>query len=355
MDYNHSVGKTQGLGCNDSPIDPRTYSANDLTRVGALPQSGKVNMEVPSTNDLCNQRLLGICTACAVRNASEHHFNDGVRLSEYWHYLIQKTKVDGNTTEGSSILNSLKSANKYGVPTKDMESNFPLKVDGTYSQFVQDFNFKYGGFIPQEVLDNASNHRLLGYYSVPISPTSLAREICDGRVLLCRFTVGDNTYRPSWRPEDLFPLRPPVQVDGGHAWCMTEYSGLDNSQTGVLLNSWSRAWGNVGYGSFIFQTQVPYFTEAFAISDEVLPPKPFKFLNNLSYGMTHPDIKLLQKFLNTHGFPVSLHSVGSLGQESNYFGSLTKLAVIRFQQANNIKPAIGNCYEITRGIINNYK
>jgi peptidoglycan hydrolase-like protein with peptidoglycan-binding domain len=50
--------------------------------------------------------------------------------------------------------------------------------------------------------------------------------------------------------------------------------------------------------------------------------------------MTGSDVKLLQQYLNTHGFPVSLTGVGSLGKESTYFGPGTRNAVIFFQEAH---------------------
>ena len=79
----------------------------------------------------------------------------------------------------------------------------------------------------------------------------------------------------------------------------------------------------------------------------------FTFQNNLSLKMIHPDVKELQKYLNTHGYPVALSGAGSLGNETTKFGPLTKSALIKFQQAKNIIPAVGFFGPITRGLINN--
>jgi hypothetical protein len=81
-------------------------------------------------------------------------------------------------------------------------------------------------------------------------------------------------------------------------------------------------------------------------------PSKFVFLNNLQSGMIHSDVKELQKYLNTHGFPVALSGAGSLGNETTKFGALTKKALIKFQIANNINPAVGYFGPITRGLIN---
>ena len=48
------------------------------------------------------------------------------------------------------------------------------------------------------------------------------------------------------------------------------------------------------------------------------------------------DVKLLQIYLNNHGYTVSSSGAGSLGNEINNFGSLTKKAVIKFQKDHNL-------------------
>jgi hypothetical protein len=56
------------------------------------------------------------------------------------------------------------------------------------------------------------------------------------------------------------------------------------------------------------------------------------FYRNLTIGDVGPDVLLLQKFLNTDFVTVVAQSgVGSVGNETNYFGNLTKDAVTRFQ------------------------
>ena len=47
--------------------------------------------------------------------------------------------------------------------------------------------------------------------------------------------------------------------------------------------------------------------------------------------MTDPEIKLLQEYLNAHGFILAKTGPGSPGNETQKFGTLTKTALIKFQ------------------------
>jgi hypothetical protein len=62
---------------------------------------------------------------------------------------------------------------------------------------------------------------------------------------------------------------------------------------------------------------------------------------NLSWKMKGEDVRILQQYLNTHGYPIAPTGVGSLGHETTYFGLATKAALIKFQIAHKILPATG--------------
>ena len=68
--------------------------------------------------------------------------------------------------------------------------------------------------------------------------------------------------------------------------------------------------------------------------------------------MVDPQVKELQKYLNSHGFVVALSGPGSLGNETEKFGDLTVQALKNFQMTKGIIPATGYFGPITRGVIN---
>ncbi len=55
----------------------------------------------------------------------------------------------------------------------------------------------------------------------------------------------------------------------------------------------------------------------------------------LRVGSVGEDVRALQVFLNTHGFPVAQTGRGSLGNETAFFGPKTKQALIKFQEAHS--------------------
>ncbi|MDQ3075849.1 MAG: DUF5011 domain-containing protein [bacterium] len=76
------------------------------------------------------------------------------------------------------------------------------------------------------------------------------------------------------------------------------------------------------------------------------------FTRTLAYRGASDEVKNLQEFLNAHGFVVAKSGSGSSGKETSYFGYRTKLALSKFQQAHNIKPAVGYFGPLTRKSIN---
>lgn len=62
-------------------------------------------------------------------------------------------------------------------------------------------------------------------------------------------------------------------------------------------------------------------------------PAFIKFTTSLKLGSRGSEVRILQVFLNTHGFVVATSGPGSSGNETELYGILTKQAVARFQAA----------------------
>ncbi len=77
----------------------------------------------------------------------------------------------------------------------------------------------------------------------------------------------------------------------------------------------------------------------------------YSFTRDLTLGSTGADVKALQQFLNSHGAQVAASGAGSSGNESTYFGTLTKAALAKWQAANGVSPAAGYFGPITRAKI----
>jgi len=75
------------------------------------------------------------------------------------------------------------------------------------------------------------------------------------------------------------------------------------------------------------------------------------FSRDLQQGMTGEDVRTLQVLLNSRGFMVAASGSGSPGNETIYFGPATKAAVIKFQIARGISPAVGYVGPLTRAAL----
>jgi peptidoglycan hydrolase-like protein with peptidoglycan-binding domain len=77
----------------------------------------------------------------------------------------------------------------------------------------------------------------------------------------------------------------------------------------------------------------------------------FEFTRGLELGSTGNDVRALQAYLNTHGYPVATTGAGSPGNETSYFGPGTQAALAEFQVANGITSDTGYLGPRTRALI----
>ncbi|MDP3004149.1 MAG: hypothetical protein Q8N43_01415, partial [Candidatus Azambacteria bacterium] len=73
------------------------------------------------------------------------------------------------------------------------------------------------------------------------------------------------------------------------------------------------------------------------------------FTRSLYIGVSSgADVKCLQQYLNSTIYKVAVTGAGSVGNETNFYGSLTKAAVAKWQAANSVSPAVGYFGPISR-------
>ena len=105
---------------------------------------------------------------------------------------------------------------------------------------------------------------------------------------------------------------------------------------------------------------VPPLSEGVSVADpsskSASMPNGVYFDHDVGLHSDDPDVKRLQIFLNTHGFPVSSDGPGSPGNEAEHFGPSTKVALEKFQKAHSMEitmpAATGRFDAVTRRYIN---
>ena len=177
--------------------------------------------------------------------------------------------------------------------------------------------------------EDAYKYRIGGYISIPCDFQSLKRAIYEFGAILMGF-MGSNG---GW---SFAIIRPPKSGEAtwGHAT-----TGIGFEVTLIDgQNSWSENWGDEGLFHFL-ETYLPF--EAWAVlvdlpnnwkellPNEDLKPKYF-FANNLYFGLRNEEVKILQNCLKWLG------CMSKEQESTGYFGTITKEAVILFQQRYGI-------------------
>lgn len=97
--------------------------------------------------------------------------------------------------------------------------------------------------------------------------------------------------------------------------------------------------GNMAYAKYLYEREgtqpwmssFPCWGKEINVSDESASADSLTM--NLSLGMEHPQVLLLQKTLNEKGYVIATDGSGSPGNETQKFGLLTRAAVKKFQCA----------------------
>lgn len=123
-----------------------------------------------------------------------------------------------------------------------------------------------------------------------------------------------------------------VVVSPAFAACsLTDMSGCDNNGLMALI------------AQLLSGQQTQTTTSTTTTGSYAGIPAGFQFATNLKQGVTGNDVKYLQILLNAD----SATSIGNAGKETTYFGSMTKAAVVKFQ--NKYASEVLTPYGLTTG------
>lgn len=102
--------------------------------------------------------------------------------------------------------------------------------------------------------------------------------------------------------------------------------------------------GNMGYARYMYNNSgtnpwracIPASATPSVVQTSVSVSVSGSIIMNLNPGMTNQQVKILQQILNRSGFVITNSGGGSPGNETLFFGSLTREALRRFQCAKGI-------------------
>lgn len=283
--------------------------------------------------------------ATSFHDAIEEAFETGTYEEESAKSIIARTFVmSGNVMLGSFMRDNLALTTGAGIPREILCPSYPKtgRVTDEFMNRPQD--------ITAEALIDGLKRKGKSYGYVTdvtnIDTVMQAIKANRGAQMLIRGQNGKGWYG----------LKPGITEtpEWGH------FMYLDG---GEIINGKKYIWAKQSWGDEAGEDGWQLFSEDWFKSGFIqqigllirpnLPlPAEYKFTRDLALGSTGPDVKILQHYLNTHGAPVAQSGPGSLGNETTYFGSLTKFALARFQHDHNINPAVGYFGPLTRKFIN---
>jgi hypothetical protein len=236
---------------------------------------------------------------------------------------------------GTDIRSIFKSITKDGTLSFNLLGNDVTLTEDAYAHPV----------ITRPMRLDSAGHAGMGYGFInDLTFNGIKQFISDHGPTILLLRVGAEWWTApngtaSWLEKDILPIRPPAAVVSGHFVTAHSY----DEQYIYFVNHWSDQWGRRGHGYF-GQDYMHWVIDAGALF-------PLTIDKDIYYGMTDPEVVVLQKYLNTNGYPVAPAGPGSPGNETDYFGGLTKSALGRFQAVHGITPSTGYCGPLTRAYI----
>lgn len=306
-----------GTGGRPRPKDKRDFDLGSYLPPTAIPEKHTTALD----SSVLYQGTYGTCGGHAGATQFSHLWSEDLSPKYLWKCI---KKVDGIPLDnGTSMRAIYKALKEYGdcalkFMPNDLEENVFQYSDTTYDQGVID--------------DAGTRANNLAYAFIDY-PTfdQIKQTIHKYGTCMALVDIGDGWWKPSWRPEDILPLKLGNKV-GGHFIVLY---GYDKNNI-YFRNSWGTEWGNGGNGHFTSD----YVKHVRELGTLVKTNGQHIFTNDLYIGMTSADVKKLQSRLG-------------VTPQTGYFGAKTLAAVRAFQKANGIW-STGYVGKLTRQALNRH-
>lgn len=307
--FNKSKKVSTDYGWVESPVDFRDFQFGAISELVPLPEEYKT----PFVLRISDQTNKPMCVGYA-----------GATIKE----LMERKERNFMDFDGDWIYNQAK---KYdGMPD----------TAGTYFRMALQVMQKIGTKPLDRTEAEAGNYKIGGYARVEPNLDAIKQAIYQNGAVLAGFKISNEGWNTPF-------INPPRTGETTYGHAVATCVGFNKNYI-IFQNSWGKDFGDNGYG--YLDRNYPII-EAWAILTDLpnlpnLTTKPkYVFNNNLSIGMSTPEIKILQEFYKWIGvFPPAQET-------TEYFGNITLAATIVYQKRYNI-PATGYIGLLTRTKIN---
>lgn len=288
--------------------------------------------EIPSKNQFSSFSCGGQASAYLDYVISKF---DGREITERSaRFIYAPVAVKGGGSSEQALMNRLTTV---GSASESLVTSYNNgTTDETFMTTVSDFD--------AVDIEDAGKYKTLEPVYVDLDMESIAKAIKDnGAIILGIYGINNGTWLSK------FPV-PPKDSDTG-LWAHWILAGKALTINGKKYIGLKNSWGDVGENGwqYIGEEYIPFlftawgFAKTQEIQSNIIPN--FQFNKDLYFGMTDPDVNQLQERLKKLGYFPNINT-------TNFFGSITKQAVINYQKANNIFPQRGYCGIKTRTRLN---
>ena len=262
----------RGLGCRKDPVDERDYP---LTRIppelrAKLPALVDYTDKMTAVSDQGDEgTCVGFATVDGMKEYQEtKEWKKTIQLSVRYVYS-EAQKIDGypDDEEGTDIRCAMKVLNNKGVPPQSCWKYKPHQTDKACGNAD----------------DLAMAYRIARYVRLK----TLA-EMKESLFVNGPFVAGVEVYEgwmmPGVDKTGVIPMpKKGEELLGGHAICIV---GYDNKKKRFKFkNSWSRAWGEEGYGYLPYTYMTKYGMDCWSGKDKLHDPQMMKSIMAISKGL----------------------------------------------------------------------